>query len=60
MPAGASVFPKEIFRFSKRWVEERFVNLIHYNALDKGGHFAAFEQPAVFVDELRTCFSAVR
>ncbi len=60
MPTGVSLFPKEIFRSSRRWVEERFVNLIHYNALDKGGHFAAFEQPELFVDELRTCFASVR
>ncbi len=60
MPAGASIFPREIFRASKRWCEERYSHLIHYNVLDKGGHFAAFEQPATFVDELRTCFRQVR
>ena len=54
------MFPKEIFRASKRWVEDRFTNLIHFNTLDKGGHFAAFEQPMLFVDELRTCFGHVR
>ena len=59
-PTGVSMFPKEIFRASRRWIEERFVNLIHYNALDKGGHFAAFEQPELFVSELRACFSGVR
>ena len=60
MPTGVSMFPKEIFRASKRWVEDRFTNLIHFNTLDKGGHFAAFEQPMLFVDELRTCFGHVR
>ena len=60
MPTGGSMFPKEIFRASKRWVEDRFTNLIHFNTLDKGGHFAAFEQPVLFVDELRTCFGYVR
>ena len=60
MPFGASVFPKEIFRASRRWGEKRFSNIIHWNQLDKGGHFAAFEQPEVFVDELRTCFAQVR
>ncbi|MEQ8663010.1 MAG: epoxide hydrolase [Gammaproteobacteria bacterium] len=60
MPAGASIFPHEIFRASQRWCAERYTNLIHYNALDKGGHFAAFEQPALFVDELRTCFRQMR
>jgi epoxide hydrolase len=60
MPVGASIFPHEIFRASKRWCEERYTKLIHYNVLDKGGHFAAFEQPATFVDEVRTCFRKVR
>ena len=60
MPVGASIFPHEIFRASKRWCEERYTKLIHYNALDKGGHFAAFEQPDIFVNEVRTCFRKVR
>ena len=60
MPFGASIFPKEIFRASRRWGEKRFSNIIHWNQLDKGGHFAAFEQPDTFVDELRTCFGQVR
>lgn len=60
MPVGASVYPHEIFRASKRWCEERYTNLIHYNTLPKGGHFAAFEQPELFVNEIRTCFSKVR
>jgi len=53
MPVGASVFPKEIFRTSQRWAEKRFSNIIYWNTLDQGGHFAAFEQPEVFVGELR-------
>lgn len=60
MPAGASIFPHEIFRASRRWVEERYTNLVHFNVLDKGGHFAAFEQPESFVDEVRTCFRHMR
>ncbi len=60
MPAGCSIFPKEIFLCSKRWAETRFTNLIHWNELDKGGHFAAFEQPALFVTELRNCFRSIR
>ena len=60
MPAGASIFPHEIFRASKRWCEERYTKLIHYNQLDKGGHFAAFEQPQTFIDEVRTCFRQMR
>lgn len=60
IPAGISIYPHEIMRPSRRWAEERFTNLVHYNVNDKGGHFAAFERPAVFVDELRTCFAHVR
>ena len=55
-PTGCSIFPKEIFRSSRRWAEKRFTNLVHWNELERGGHFAAFEQPETFVNELRTCF----
>ncbi len=60
VPAGCSIFPKEIFRCSRRWAEKRFQNLIYWNELDRGGHFAAFERPEVFVDELRGCFRRLR
>ena len=60
IPVGISQFPKEIFRTSKRWAEKRFTNLIYWNELAKGGHFAAFEQPGQFVQELRACFGQVR
>lgn len=56
VPTGCSIFPKEILGYSKRWVEKTYVNLIHWNELDRGGHFAAFEQPAIFVEEVRNCF----
>ena len=58
--AGCSIFPKEIFRSSRRWAEKKFKNLVHWNELPKGGHFAAFEQPEVFVAELRACFRHMR
>ncbi len=60
IPAGCSIFPKEIFRVSKRWAETRFKNLVYWNELDRGGHFAAFEQPELFVRELRACFRHAR
>ena len=60
MPVGCSIFPQEIFRSSRRWAEKRFSNLIHWNELDAGGHFAAFEQPETFIEEVRTCFRALR
>ncbi|MAT51009.1 MAG: epoxide hydrolase [Porticoccaceae bacterium] len=60
IPVGVSIFPREIFRPSKRWAERVYKNLIHWNETDKGGHFAAFEQPERFVNEVRTCFRHIR
>ena len=60
IPVGCSIFPKEIFRTSRRWAEKRFQKIVHWNELDKGGHFAAFEQPATFINEVRTCFRHMR
>jgi pimeloyl-ACP methyl ester carboxylesterase len=60
VPTGVSVFPKEIFRFPRRWVEQRFTDLRYWNELDRGGHFAALEQPDLFVEELRRFFRLVR
>jgi len=54
--AGISLFPKEIFKTSERWARTRFRQLVYFNSLDRGGHFAAFEQPELFVDEIRACF----
>ena len=59
-PVGLSIFPKEIFRTPRSWADRTYPNLIHWNELDKGGHFAAFEQPALFTQELRDCFRTVR
>jgi epoxide hydrolase len=60
VPVGCSIFPKEIFRTSKRWAEKRFEKLIHFEEMPKGGHFAAFEQPELYVNEVRACFRKVR
>lgn len=60
IPVGCSIFPKEIFRCSRRWAEKRFKNIIHWNDMETGGHFAAFEQPETYVDEVRTCFRSLR
>ena len=59
-PTGCSIYPKEIFRCSRRWAERRFTNIIHWGEPDRGGHFAAFEQPEIFVEEVRNCFRSVR
>ncbi|MAT93235.1 MAG: epoxide hydrolase [Halioglobus sp.] len=60
MPVSCSIFPREIFRCSKRWAEKRFTNLVYWNELDRGGHFAALEQPELFVQELRAGFRPMR
>ncbi|MGA7873230.1 MAG: hypothetical protein WCA22_20255 [Candidatus Binatus sp.] len=60
VPVGCSIFPKEIFRTSKRWAAKRFSKLVYFNELTKGGHFAAFEQPEAFVKEVRNCFRLMR
>jgi pimeloyl-ACP methyl ester carboxylesterase len=60
VPTGCSIFPTEIFRPSRRWAERRFKDIRYWNELDRGGHFAAFEQPATFVDEVRSFFRLVR
>jgi pimeloyl-ACP methyl ester carboxylesterase len=60
LPTGCSIFPKEIIRPSRRWTEKRFRNVVYWNELPRGGHFAAFEQPELFVKELRDCFRPLR
>jgi pimeloyl-ACP methyl ester carboxylesterase len=60
LPVGASIFPKEIFRAPRTWAEKSYPQLIYWNELPKGGHFAAFEQPELFVAELRACFGKLR
>jgi len=60
VPMCASIFPKEIFRPSRRWAERRYTDIRYWNELDKGGHFAAFEQPETFVGELRAALAPFR
>jgi pimeloyl-ACP methyl ester carboxylesterase len=57
LPVAVSAFPKEILPAPRKWVERSFRNLVHWGELDKGGHFAAWEQPEAFVRELRTAFA---
>jgi pimeloyl-ACP methyl ester carboxylesterase len=59
IPVGTSIFPKEIFKTSERWAKKRFKQLVYFNVLSTGGHFAAFEQPETFVSELRKCFARI-
>jgi pimeloyl-ACP methyl ester carboxylesterase len=60
VPTGCSIFPKELQRPSRRWAEKRFPDIRYWNEPDRGGHFAAFEQPELFVDEVRSFFRLVR
>ena len=60
LPMAASIFPREIFCPPKEWAEALWPNLFYWNELDKGGHFAAFEQPKLFVEEMRNAFKSPR
>jgi pimeloyl-ACP methyl ester carboxylesterase len=60
VPTGCSIFPKELQRPSRRWAERRFSDIRYWNEPAKGGHFAAFEQPELFVNEVRSFFRLVR
>ncbi|MGA2999601.1 epoxide hydrolase family protein [Bradyrhizobium sp.] len=60
VPTAVSVFPDELYPAPRSWAERAYPNLIHYNKLDKGGHFAAWEQPKLFTEELRTGFRSLR
>ena len=60
IPVAVTAFPDELYRAPKSWTEKAYPKLIHYNRVDKGGHFAAWEQPETFVTELRTGFRSLR
>ena len=60
IPVAVSVFPDELYQVPRSWAEEAYPKLIHYNKLDKGGHFAAWEQPQLYVEEVRTGLRSLR
>ena len=60
IPVAVSVFPDEIYAAPKNWAEKAYPKLIYFNKLDKGGHFAAWEQPKLFTEELRAAFKSLR
>jgi pimeloyl-ACP methyl ester carboxylesterase len=60
LPAGASAFPKDIMPAPRSWMEQRYAQMVYWNELPRGGHFAAWEQPELFVGELRACFALMR
>jgi pimeloyl-ACP methyl ester carboxylesterase len=60
LPVGFTTFPDEIFRAPRTWVEKVYPNVTYFNEVDKGGHFAAWEQPELFSKEVRAAFSSLR
>ncbi len=60
IPVAVSVFPDELYPTPRSWAERAFPKLIHYNKVDRGGHFAAWEQPAIFSEEVRAGFRQLR
>ena len=60
IPVAVSAFAEEIYQAPKSWAEKAYPKLIHYNKLDKGGHFAAWEQPELFTHEMRAAFKSLR
>jgi pimeloyl-ACP methyl ester carboxylesterase len=60
LPVGFTSFPGEIFRAPRSWLEQTYPNLVYFNEVDKGGHFAAWEQPELFATEIRAAFRSLR
>jgi len=60
LPVGFTTFPGEIFRAPRSWVERGYPNLIYFHQADKGGHFAAWEEPELFATEIRAAFRSLR
>ena len=60
VPTGCSVFPKEVPRPSRRWAARRFVTIVNWSELAQGGHFAAWEQPQIFAEDLRATVPAAK
>jgi pimeloyl-ACP methyl ester carboxylesterase len=60
LPVAVSVFPDELYQAPKSWAEQAYPNLVHYNRLPKGGHFAAWEQPELLVEEIRAGLRSLR
>ncbi|MGH3967002.1 MAG: alpha/beta fold hydrolase, partial [Mycobacterium sp.] len=59
LPTGVASFPKEILPTPRRWCENAY-NITHWTTMPRGGHFAAFEQPTLFVDDVRAFFATLR
>ena len=60
VPVAASAFPDELYQAPKSWAEKAYPKLVYYNAHDRGGHFAAWEQPQLLVQDVRAGFRSLR
>jgi pimeloyl-ACP methyl ester carboxylesterase len=60
IPFAFTTFPGEIWKTPRSWVETAYPNVIYFNEVDKGGHFAAWEEPELFSAELRAAFKSLR
>ncbi len=60
IPAAVSVFPHELYTPPRSWAERAYPNLIYFNELDRGNHFAAWQEPGLFSAELRAAFRSLR
>jgi pimeloyl-ACP methyl ester carboxylesterase len=60
LPASITVFPEDIYRAPDTWARRAFRNLTYFHEVDKGGHFAAWEQPQLFAEEIRAAFRSLR
>jgi pimeloyl-ACP methyl ester carboxylesterase len=60
IPVGFTTFPGEIWRTPRSWVEASYPNVIYFNEVDRGGHFAAWEEPQLFAEEIRAAFRSLR
>jgi hypothetical protein len=60
VPVGVSVFADELYRVPRSWAEQAYPNLVHYNQHDRGGHFAAWEQPQLLSEDVRATFRSLR
>jgi pimeloyl-ACP methyl ester carboxylesterase len=59
IPTAVTIFPGEIYRAPRSWTQQTFHNLIYFNEVDRGGHFAAWEEPELFATEIRAAFRSL-
>jgi hypothetical protein len=60
VPAAVSVFPRELYQAPRTWAEQAYPNLIYFNKVDRGDHFAAWGEPELFTSEVRAAFKSLR